>query len=146
MPIKLKYETGVAATVQFITLTILNFISGVDSSIRQCSSGNGGCVSNVVMAVLYFLVVTIWFGALWLAGYAAQDRRNKRICQLLIMAEGLVALIGLFEFTRSTTSLLGKVVALVELLSAIWVSWLAFKIMRAKGGRIRSRRRSSAQS
>ena len=146
MQIKLKYETGVAATVQFIALTILNFISGVDSTIRQCTSGNGGCISNIVMAVLYFLVVTIWFGALWLAGFAAQDRRSKRICQMLILAEGLVALVGLFEFTRSTTSLLGKVVALVELLTAIWVSWLALKIMRARGGRIRSRRRPGTQS
>ncbi len=146
MPVKLKYETGVAATVQFIALTILNFISGADSAIRQCVSGNGGCVSNIVLSVLYFMVITIWFGALWLAGYAAQDRRSKRICQLLIMAEGLVALIGLFEMTRTTTSLLGKLIALIELVTAVWISWLAFKIMRAKGGRIRTRRHPQSQS
>lgn len=140
MAFRLKYETGVAATFQFIALTLLNFISGVSGSVSQCLKGSGGCVSNIVLAILYFLIVTIWFGALWLAGFAAQDRRSRRIAQFLILAEGLVLLVGLYQLMHHH-SILSALVALVEVITSVWVAWLAFRLIRARGGRVRSRTR-----
>jgi hypothetical protein len=141
MALKLKYETGVAATFQFIVLTVLNFISGISSSVSQCLNGTGGCVSDVVLAILYFLVITVWFGALWLAGFAAQDRRSRRIAQFLILAEGLVFLVGLYGFKRHSQSIISALISLAEIITSAYVAWLAFRLMRAKGGRVRTRAR-----
>lgn len=141
MALKLKYETGVAATIQFIAMTLLNVINAISSSVGQCLNGNGGCIGDVVLAIVYFLVVTVWFGALWLAGFAAQDRRSRRIAQFLIVAEALVFLVGLFDFTHHKESILGTLISLVEMITAAYVVWLAFRLIRARGGRIRSRPR-----
>jgi hypothetical protein len=138
MTIKLKYETGIAATVQFISLTLLNFISGVSGTVSQCSKGSGSCVGNVVLSIMYFLVVTIWFGILWLTGFAAQDRRSRRIAQMLILAEGLVFIVGLYDLTKHKFTVLSGLIAIVEMLTSVWIAWLAFRLMRAKGGRVRS--------
>ena len=135
MPLKLKYETGIAATIQFISLTFLNFISGVYTSTKQCISG-GSCVSNIVLSAFYFLIITVWFGFLWLAGFAAQDRRSRRIAQLLILAEGPVFLFGLYEFTKHRHSFIGALISLVEVITSVWVAWLALKIILARGGRV----------
>ena len=136
MALKLKYETGVAATIQFIILTLLNFISGISSSVSQCINGSS-CISNMVLNVVYFLVVTAWFGFLWLAGFATQDRRSRRIAQALIMAEGLVFLVGLYDLTKHKQSIIATLISLAEIITAAWVSWLAFRLILARGGRVK---------
>ena len=140
MALKLKYETGVAATIQFIIISVLNVIDHISSSINQCLHGRGGCALDIVGNIVLFMIITVWFGALWLAGFAAQDRRSRRIAQFLILAEGLVFLYGLYETTRHT-SILGTVIGLADLITSAYVAWLAFRLMRAKGGRVRTRRR-----
>lgn len=140
MSLRLKYETGIAATVQFIVMTIINFVNGVSGSVSQCLNGSSGCVGNIVLAALFFLAVTVWFGALWLAGFAAQDRRSRRIAEVLIVAEALVLLIGLYGLMHMS-SIIGGVKSLAEVATSVWISWLAFRLIRAKGGRVRARSR-----
>ena len=140
MAFKLRYETGIAATIQFIAITALNFINGVSGTIGQCLSSSASCVSGIITGLLFFLLITILFGGLWLIGFAAQDRRSKRISQLLIIGELLVLLIGLFDLMHRTPSLLEAIISLAEIISAAWISWLAFRLMRANGGRVRSRK------
>jgi RsiW-degrading membrane proteinase PrsW (M82 family) len=141
MALKLKYETGVATSIQFVVITILNFIDGVFSSVSQCTNGAGSCLGNIILAMLYFLIISIWFGALWLLGFAAQDRRSKQIALFLMSGEGLVFLASVYNFTHHTASLINKATSLVDLVLSLWVAFLAFRIVRAKGGRIRPRRR-----
>ncbi len=137
MAFKLKYETGIAATIQFISLTLLNFISGASTTVSECTKGNGSCMGNVVLSILYFLVITVWFGALWLAGFAAQDRRSKRIAQALILAEGMVFLVGLYDFSKHKSSLISSIISVVEIISSVWIAWLALRLILARGGRVR---------
>ncbi len=137
MALKLKYETGVAATIQFISLTLLNLINGVSGSLNQCFSTNGSCVSSIALDTGYFLAITIWFGFLWLAGFATQDRRSRRIAQMLILAEGLVFLVGLYDFTKHRQSIIGTLISLGEIITSLWVSYLAFRLILARGGRVR---------
>ena len=137
MALKLKYETGVAATIQFISLTLLNLINGVSGSLNQCFSTNGSCVSTIALDTGYFLAITIWFGFLWLAGFATQDRRSRRIAQMLILAEGLVFLVGLYDFTKHRQSIIGTLISLGEIITSLWVSYLAFRLILARGGRVR---------
>lgn len=140
MALRLKYETGVAATIQFITLTILNIISDTSSTVHQCLNGTSGCLGDVVLEIAYFLVVTVWFGALWLAGFAAQDRRSRRIAQFLIIAEALVFLVGLYELKKHRSAL-SILMSLAEIITSGYVILLAFRLMRAKGGRVRTHAR-----
>ena len=141
MAVRLTYQTGIATTIQFIAVSVLNFTSGIYSSVNQCisSSGSSSCVGDVVLQIGYFLVITIWFGALWLAGFAAQDRRSRRISQLLIMGEGIVFLIGLFGLMHHKQSILPLIISIFEVATSIWIAWLAFRLIRAKGGRVRVR-------
>lgn len=137
MALKLKYETGVAATIQFISLTLLNFINGASGSIDQCFRSGGSCVSSIVLNTGYFLVITVWFGFLWLAGFATQDRRSRRIAQMLILAEGLVFLVGLYDLTKHAQSIIATLISLAEIITSLWVSYLALRLILARGGRVR---------
>jgi len=143
---KLKYQAGVAALVQFIVMTLLNFINGVSGSVQECTSQNSDCLGNILLSLLFFMVLTAWFAFLSVLGYAAQDRRSKRLAQLLIAAEAGVALIALFD-ARHYPSYLGLITSLVDAGLAIWVGLLAFRLMRANGGRVvtnRPRRRRAS--
>jgi len=74
-------------------------------------------------------------------GYAAQDRRSRRIAQLLIGLEGLTGLVALFDAKHFPT-VLGLITSLIDLCFAAWVILLAWRLMRAKGGRITAPARS----
>ena len=50
-------------------------------------------------------------------------------------AEGLVAKIALFN-ARNHVDLLGLTTSVIDLTLAIWVIILAFRLLRAKGGRL----------
>lgn len=141
MNIKLKYETGIAATIQFITITVLNIIGGISSTVNQCSTTGGSCFSDVFLSLVYFLILTIWFGALWAMGMAAQEKRKKNLALLLIGGELFVALISLYMFTHHTSSLISKISGLIGLVLSLWVAYLALRLLRARGGRIRPRKR-----
>ena len=139
MPLKLKYETGVAVTIQFVAVTILNFVGGSITTIKDCTGNSTNCISNLVISVLYFGFLTLCFGFLWIVGFIAQDRRSIRLSKILIFIEGFVFLFGLYEFSHYSSSITKTIIGLVEIITAIWVSWLALRILRAKGGRVRVR-------
>lgn len=141
MALKLKYETGIATSIQFVVVTILNLIDGATSSVTQCSSGSGNCFGDIALALVYFVLISICFGVLWLVGFAAQDRRSKRIALFLIGGEGLVLLISLYNLTHHTTSLVNRVTSFADLVLSVWIAFLALRIIRAKGGRVRTRHR-----
>jgi len=92
--------------------------------------------------VLIFLIVFA-LGFLLVLGYAAQERRSSRLAKLLIAAECFAAFAYLYD-VKQTPSGLERITNLISCLLAIWVIILAWRLARAKGGRvvkIRSRQR-----
>ncbi len=132
---KLRYETGVATMIQFVVIGLLNLVYAVYTSIHSCVKGLE-CGTNTILAVAYFMLLGLWFLFICALGYAAQNRRSKRLSQLLIISEVLVALIALFN-SKHYTDLFGLVISLVDVAFAVWIITLAFRLMRSEGGRIR---------
>ncbi len=142
---RLTYQTGIAATIQFIVMTILNLIAAFSKSIHQCTVNAGTCAGNVVLYVLYFIFLTVGFGVVWAIGFAAQDRRSRRLAQLLILIELGVLMVSLFDFQHANPSLFSQASNIIGALLAVWVMWLAFRLTRSKGGRVVSRHRLRRQ-
>lgn len=137
MAIKLRYQTGIATTIQFIALTILYFLHGLSSSVSTCIKG-GNCVSNIILSILFFIFVTIGFGVLWMMGFAAQQKRSSLISKILILTELVVLLVGLFDYMHQPLSIINTPINIVEIITAIWIIFLAIRLMRAKGGRVKA--------
>jgi len=144
----LRYQTGTATLVQLVVMLLLNFVNGVASSVSACTS-HSGCVSNIVTTCLFVIVLAVWLIFLSMLGYTAQDKRSRAIARLLIAAEALVALVALFDI-KHYPNLLGLLTSVIDFALAVWVIVLAYRLSKAKGGRIvaspkaRTRRRPSA--
>jgi len=138
--VKLTYETAIATFIQFIVLSLLQIVNGIYSVATTCSSDGGDCVSNMISSLIFFILISIGVAAVWLLGFAAQDRRSKRLARLLIAIEGFIALIELFD-AKHYTDFLGLFTSLVGLVMALWIISLAFRLMRSGGGRVVARQR-----
>jgi len=138
---KLTYQTGIATFIQFVILSLLGIANGFNSVISTCRHDSTNCVSNLIVSLIFFILTVAWFGAVWVLGYMAQERRNRRLAQLLICAEGLIALIALFN-AKHHTDFLSLLTSMLDLGLAIWIVVLAFRLMRAGGGRVVSRQRA----
>lgn len=137
----LRYETAIATLIQFVTITLLNVGTGAVSIVSTCHDSSGDCVSNLIVSLIFFLLVAVWFAAVWVLGYAAQERRSKRLAQILILVEVAIAIIALFN-AKHHTDMLSLTTSLVDVALSAWVIILAFRLMRAGGGRVVSRQRS----
>lgn len=147
---KLRYQTGIATMIQFITLSFLGLANGANSVVTTCRHDSTDCVSNLIVSIIFFMLTALWFGAVWVLGAMAQETRNKRLALLLIAAEGFIALIASFN-AKHHTDLLGLATSMVDLALAAWVMLLAWRLMRSEGKRItagggRRRRRKPHQS
>ncbi|MEO6513251.1 MAG: hypothetical protein ABIR37_01070 [Candidatus Saccharimonadales bacterium] len=132
---RLRYETGTATLIQFAAVTILAFINQMTSIITTCVKHDGDCVSNSLVSLILVILVAIWLGFISALGYAAQDKRSKRLAQFLIGAEGFNLLISLFN-AKHFPNTLGLITSVIDLALAAWVILLAWRLMRANGGRI----------
>ncbi len=137
---KLTYETAIATFIQFIILSFLGIANGLNSVVTTCRHSSSDCVSNLIVSLIFFILTAVWFGAIWLLGFIAQDRRSKRLAQLLICAECLIALVALFN-AKHHTDILSLFTSVIDLVLAIWVIILAYRLMRAGGGRVVSHQR-----
>ena len=131
---KLRYETGIATLIQFTALAFLNFVYNIGNGIRVCSK-EGGCVSTLLTDLLYVLLLAMWFGIVWIIGYAAQDRRDKNLAKVLVGAEILIAGVA-FINARHHPDPFGLIISLLDIGLAVWVIILAIRLIRADGGRI----------
>lgn len=142
--LKLRYETGTATLIQFAVVMLLSFLNAIVSIISTCHGSSGDCVSNSLVSLFLILLQAIWMGFICVIGYAAQDKRSSRIAQFLIAFEGLNAIVALFD-AKHFPNVLGFITSLIDLCLAAWVIYLAWHLMRARGGRItapaRARRR-----
>lgn len=142
---RLRYQTGIAALIQFIILSLLGIANGLNSIITTCHKDSSDCISNLIVSIIFFILTATWFAALWVLAYAAQERRSRRLSQILICAEGLVALIAFFN-ARHHTDWLSLLTSLLDLALALWIILLAFRLMRAKGGRVVTRQRPRSRN
>jgi uncharacterized membrane protein len=137
---KLTYQTGIATLIQFIILSFLTLGSQAVSVVTTCRKDGGNCVSNLITSTILYILVAVVFGTIWLIGYAAQSRRSKRLAQLLIGIEGLIALIALFSIkvgAHAHKHALGLMIASFGILVlAGWIISLSFRLMRAGSGRV----------
>ncbi len=130
---KLKYETGIATMIQLIVLGLLNILTGISSTVSSCRQDD--CLGSVFINFIFYVVLVGWFAFLAGLGYAAQQRRGKRLAQALIAAEALVALVALFD-VKHHNDILGLITSLADLTLSIWIITLAFRLMRSGGKRI----------
>lgn len=137
---KLTYQTATATLIQFITLSFLGLANGANSVATTCHHDGSNCISNLIVSIIFFILTACWFGCVWVLGYAAQEQRNKYLTLALIGAEGLIMLIAYHNATHHT-DLVGLVTSLVDLLLAVWIITLAFRLLRSGGKRITTAQR-----
>lgn len=137
---KFRYETAVVTLIQFITLSLLGIANGLNSIVTTCHADGNDCISNMIVSLIFFIVTVGWFAFIWILGYTAQERRSRRLAQALIAAEALIALVAFFN-ARHHTDLLSLATSIVDLILAVWIISLAFRLMRSGGGRIVSKQR-----
>jgi len=138
---KFKYETGIATFIQFVTLVLLNVVTGTVSTVSACRTDSGGCIGDLLLALIFFLLITGWFACVWMLGYAAQEFRSRRLAYLLIGAEVLIAMVALFN-ARHHTDIASLITSLVDFALAVWVITLAYRLARADGGRVVKKQRT----
>lgn len=138
---KLTYQTGVAALIHLAVITAFNILNGVHSSVQQCTNGSSDCVGSIITSMLYFMLITFWFTFLWILAAAAQDRRSRKLAFVLMVCEGLVLMVSLFN-AQHHNNFLGLLTSVVDGALAAWVGWLAFRIFIHGGGRVTSSARS----
>lgn len=138
---RIRYETGIAALVQFVVTTLLTFVSGVDSVVGSCRQGfNADCVSNAFVSLVLIILIVFALGCLLLLGYAAQERRSSFLAKLLLAAEVGIAFIYLFD-TKQAPDLIERITNLLSFSLAAWVALVAWRLARSNGGRIVKGRR-----
>jgi len=141
---KLKYETSIATLIQFITLTLLGVANGLNSVITTCRSSTGSqdCLSNTIVSLIFFLLTAGWFAFVWILGYLAQEKRSKRLALVLILTEVAIGLVALFN-AKHHTDILSLATSVIDIGLSGWIIVLAFRLVRADGGRVvtRARRR-----
>lgn len=137
---KLTYQTGIATFIQLVVMSLLSLANSVNSIITTCVKDSSHCVENMIPSIWLFILIAIWFGFVWFLGYTAQEQRRPRRALLLIGAEGLTAMMALFN-AKHRADILGLVTSLIDLALAIWIIWLAFRLLRSGGGRVVVRQR-----
>jgi hypothetical protein len=132
---RFRYETGIITLVQFIVLSLLSLVNSLNSIIGTCIHQSGQCVENMIPSILLFILIAFWFACVWVLGYAAQDRRSRKLAVALMGAEFLVAIVALFSI-KHHSDWLSAVTSTIDLVFALWVMILAFRLFRSGGSRV----------
>lgn len=137
--VKIKYQTGIATLIQFLTMSLLGIANGMNSIVTECRADQSGCTIKIMLSLMFFLLTASWFGAVWILGYMAQESRDRRLAVLLILVELLIIAIALFNAQHHTDAL-SLFTSIADISLAIWVISLAVRLYRANGKRIRHRK------
>jgi hypothetical protein len=142
---RLTYETGTAALIQFIVLGLLNIGTALQSIITTCNHSGGDCVGNLLSSVIYYVLIVAWFGVILGIGFAAQQGRNKRLAMMLICAELAVLVVAAYNVKLDHlgfhNGILSLVTSCVDVIISVWVMSIAYRLIRASGGRVVKRQR-----
>lgn len=142
--VKLTYQTGTGTVIQFIVLSLLNIVNGIVSIVTTCTHPGGDCTGNILSSIIFYILIVSWFGVVLILGYLAQQKRSRRLAQALIAAEGAIMLVALFNIKLTLkyhNGFLNLFTSTVDLVLALWIVTLAYRLMRAGGGRVVRRER-----
>jgi hypothetical protein len=141
--VRLYYQTAIATLIQFIIASLFILVTQLGSSVVTCFKDSSNCISNLITSVIFFILVSVVFGIVWAIGFFAQERRSRRLAQLLICVEGILGFLALFsvKLNAHSRSISGLIASFGLLVMSGWIISLAFRLMRAKGGRVMARRR-----
>jgi hypothetical protein len=145
----LTHETGKATIIQFLVMAVLNIANTIDSIISTCTHPGGQCVPNMLTSIIFYILIIVWFAIIMGLGYQTQEKRSKSIIRLLIAAELAVFVIAAYNIHLGITyhnGALSLFTSLFDLIFSAWVISLAFRLRRAGGGRVVTRRRSHGNS
>jgi len=144
---KLTYQTGIAALIQLGVMTALNILNGLVSSVQQCTNNSGDCVSNIIVSMLYFMVLTIWIAAVWICASAAQTQRSRKLALTLMLAEFLIFAVATFDAKHNMhNSVLGFITSIIDAVLAVWVFLLASRIFIHGAARVTRKRTVKKQA
>lgn len=137
---RIPQDTGIATFIQFIVLSLLNIANGANSIIVTCHKSSSDCTNNIVSSLVFFILVVMWFGFVWVLGYLTQERRSRKLAIVLIGAELMIAMVAYFN-ARHHNNLLELSTSVIDLILAAWVIYLAARLWKAGDRRIVQRQR-----
>jgi hypothetical protein len=140
---KLRYETGTATLIQLGVVTLLGLINQVAAIISSCVSDASQCVEDSFVSLVFVILLGLWLGIVSTIGYAAQEKRSRKLAILLMACEFLILMVAVFN-AKHTTNFFERLTSLTDIAIVLWVMILAFRLARANGGRIVSRTRTAA--
>lgn len=132
---KLRYETGTATLIQFAVITLVALLTQIRGVIESCLKNGSECVSDSVISILYVILLAMWLGFVSVIGYAAEDRRSKRLAQLLLVLQ-IMILGPILMNIRGSHNPFDRLGSLIDLAVCVWVVILAWRLMSSNGGRI----------
>jgi len=132
---KIRYQTGIVTLIQFIVGATLGFANGIVSSVSGCTNHGTDCVSNTLVSLTLIILTAIWFAFVAALGYAAQDRRSRRLARFLLVAEAAITIVALYDAVHYP-NFLSLITSLADFCLGLWALLLAYRLNRANGGRI----------
>jgi hypothetical protein len=141
---RLTYETGVATMIQFMVLALFNIANTLYSIVSTCTHSGEDCVSNTLSSVIFYILIIFWYGILVGLGFIAQTKRSKRSCRILILAELSCLAVAAYDIKLGISyhnNALSSFTSFADLVLSAWVITLAFRLMKAGGGRVVTGRR-----
>jgi hypothetical protein len=83
------------------------------------------------------IVTALWYAFVAILGFAAQDRRSRRLATVLLLAEAGTFLVTLFDVLHFP-NIYSLITSLVDTLLALLVILVAFRLRKAAKGRVPS--------
>lgn len=137
-----RYEISIITFVQFVLLSFLSLANSISSIVSTCVHDSGTCVENMLPSIIMFILIAVWFAAVWVLSYSVQERRSRKLTAVLIMAEVGIAGIAFFSLHHHNhNDWLSVITSAIDLILALWVIILAIRIFMAGGSRAGSSQR-----
>jgi hypothetical protein len=142
---RLTHQTGTATLIQFIVLGLLNIADALQSIISTCNHSGNDCVSNLLSSIIFYFLIVIWFGVVLMLGFTAQQKRSKRLAELLVCAELAVVVVAAYNIKLDHfgfhNGILSLVTSLIDVVLCVWVISVAYRLVKTSGGRVVRRQR-----
>lgn len=93
-----------------------------------------------MFSIVFIIMAALWFLGIAAVGYAAEERRNRNFALLLIALELATAGVA-FGFVTHPGNSFGLISALLIVAGALWICLMAWRLAKARGGRVSARPR-----
>ncbi|HET8992093.1 MAG TPA: hypothetical protein VFN31_03620 [Candidatus Saccharimonadales bacterium] len=142
----LTHETSKATIFQLMIIGLMNIVSTISSIVSNCTQSKGQCAINMLTSTILYIGIIISLIVLAFLGYQAQTKRTKKRTRLLIVGELIVFFISAVNIKLGIDAHAGAFSLFTNffaLILSVWVMTLAYRLLKAGGGRVVNRRRGS---